>query len=454
MRRFPVVKSEIVKAAVLPAKRKGNVLYSLTLVVIGAVLGAVCVMALLARPILPATSGPAELQPVQVGEGPMASNGTPTANYSTGGDSYSVVRDRSIPSLLQQLTSDVEEQREEAAYALGLALADYRGLDEIASVGGIPILRSIIENGTETNEDVLIQVITMLTTLSGTSGEFRTDAMQEDFFHRMVKMAKDGPEDVKATAANALLRTTYMNAMYDTNYNETLPVLVDLLYNGTDRVRERVTAWMRKKFVDRPGSLANVTPQTIPALLQVLKVGSELAKRDAAIVLAIGLKYGWHRKAILRGGGIPLLVPMLSNVDIIIRALLLTSNEYPETLVEIASVGLPILQRMVEETATVETATVDPQDLWLVSSAQILCVTMARDPQAAALMVQAGMLPVWERLSREASGTTKRQAGRIVQYLSRVAAAQDQSNGNGPAVSEEGRSPGSASLRREPLAQE
>jgi hypothetical protein len=448
MRRLPVVKTEIVQSFVIPAKRKGIVLYSLMLLVIGAVIGAVCVLAVLAGPLLPTSSGRAPQQPDLVGESQIVVSDLPTSNYSferVNTNQALVAQNWSIPSLLKLLTCDSEESREDAADELRVASFDRHLQDAIALQGGITTLTRILEDGTETNENVIAQVAAVFVTLS-THPAAQTESMQQGRSRFLVRLAKHGPDDVKIAAVNALLSTLpylYLGDV-ETAYNETLPAAADLLCNGTDGVRDQVASWMQRQFFEGCGNLGTAQPGIILALLQVLKIGSDRAKVDAAKVLTALVGRGGHRKTILLGGGIPLLVPMLMDTSVqneVLATLMLFANQYPDTLAQIASVGLPILQRIVEQGTPVDDA-----DRKFISTAQMLCITLARDPQAAALMVQADMLPWWVRLSHEGSGETKRLAGRVVKYLSRVTVAQGPSDGPGASDSATLINP---SLRRE-----
>jgi hypothetical protein len=204
------------------------------------------------------------------------------------------------------------------------------------------------------------------------------------------------------------------------------------VWNGTEGVRDQAVSWLYNRYrhvyisgeeESEPG------PEVILALVHVLKVGSDQAKMRAARVLARPTFGGVHRATIVKGGGVPLLVPLLTNRTVqseVLTALLLFTTEYPEALAQVASVGLPILQRIVEQGSGVYEG-----DSWFVGHAYTLCVNLARDPALAAQMVQAGMLPLWVRLSQEGAGEAKRQARRIVKLLSRVTAAQGQSQGQG-----------------------
>jgi hypothetical protein len=428
MRRIPLVKLGAVNASIIPAKRNGNILHSVMLFVIGVVFGAVCVLLVIGRSMAPTTPSPTHYQPERDAGNPIVAPDPLAANYSGGpvGKTFkaTIVKDRSIASLLQLLTSDLEQQREEAAYALEVAALDHNCLDEIALAGAIPILRGIIESATETNEDVLSKVIGLLSSFIIGNHPVRIELMQDGFFRHFITLAKDGVADVKVPAAKALLGA--LSYTEKSALNETLSIVTDLVWNGNDGVREQVASWLRGWYRDSSG--AAVPPEVILALFQILKVGPDQAKVYAADLLATPSFVGVHRVNIVDGGGVPLLVPMLTNRKVqsaVIRALLLFTTEYPETLAQVASVGLPTLQRTVEQGAGVYDG-----DSWFVGYTYTLCVNLARDPEAAALMVQAGMLPLWVRLSQEGQGEARRQAGRVVTYLSRVTAAQGQSQGH------------------------
>jgi hypothetical protein len=428
MRRIPLVKSGAVNASIIPAKRNGNIFHSVMLLVIGVVLGALCVFIFIGAPVVPTTSSPGR------GEGsPTVVLDPPVATYSVDPvktNNVTVVTDRSIPSLLQLLTSDLEEQREEAAYALGLGTFDSRLLREIISAGGVPTLRGIIQNATETNEDVLINVIGLVSSCMICDYSIRMELVQGGFLRHFLTLAKDGSDDVKVAAAQALLGA--LSYLTESEYSETLSIVTDLVWNATEGVRDQAVSWLYDRYrhvyisaeeESEPG------PEVILALVHVLKVGSDQEKMRAARVLARPTFGGVHRATIVKGGGVPLLVSQLTNRTVqseVLTALLLFTTEYPEALAQVASVGLPVLQRIVEQGSGVYDG-----DTWFVGHAYTLCVNLARDPAVAAQMVQAGMLPLWVRLSQEGEGEVKRQARRIVKLLSRVTAAQGQGHGQG-----------------------
>jgi HEAT repeat protein len=431
MRRTPVVKSQIIKASVGPAKRTRNVVNSVIQLVVGVVIGAVSVLIFVGGFVIPTKSSPAQRQPTRGAGQPTV---VLTGNYSAGSSpvektyNATVVKDRSVPSLLQLLTSDLEEQREEAAYALEFGSRDYRFLNQIVPAGGIPILRGIIENATETNEDVVIKAVALLASCMTGHHSIRMELVQGGFLRHFLTLAKDGFDDVKVPAAQALLGV--LSYLTESEYSETLSIVTGLVWNGTEGVRDQAVSWLYNRYrhvyisgeeESEPG------PEVILALVHVLKVGSDQAKMRAARVLARPTFGGVHRATIVKGGGVPLLVPLLTNRTVqseVLTALLLFTTEYPEALAQVASVGLPILQRIVEQGSGVYEG-----DSWFVGHAYTLCVNLARDPEVAAQMVQAGMLPLWGRLSQEGQGEAKRQAGRVVAFLSRVTAAQGQSQG-------------------------
>jgi hypothetical protein len=422
MRRIPLVKSGAVNASIIPAKRSGNILYAVTLLVSGVVLGALCVFIFIGAPVVPITSSPGR------GEGsPIVVLDPPVATYSVDPvktNNVTVVMDRSIPSLLQLLTSDLEEQREEAAYALELGSADYRFRGEIVLAGGVPILRGIIQNATETNEDVLINVLALLSSCMSSHHSARMELTQDAVLRHLFILAKDGFDDVKVAAAEALLGA--LSYMEKPTYSKALSMVTDLVREGTEGVRDHVASWLYYRYNMRDGEA--VEPGVILAIVQLLKVGSDQAKMHAAVALADVSNVEVNRRMFVDGDGVPLLVPMLTNrraQNEVVRALLLFTNGNPETLAQVASAGLPILQRIVEQGAGVYEG-----DGQLVGSTYTVCMLLAADPGVAAQMVQAGMLPLWVRLSQEGSGKAKRQARRIVKLLSRVTAAQGQSQGH------------------------
>jgi hypothetical protein len=190
MRRIPLVKSGAVNASIIPAKRNGNIFHSVMLLVFGVVLGALCVFIFIGAPVVPITSSPGR------GEGsPIVMLDPPVATYSVDPvktNNVTVVMDRSIPSLLRLLTSDLEEQREEVAYALQLGSLDYHFLGDIISAGGVPILRGIIQNATETNEDVLINVLALLSSCIKSDLSARKELTQDSFLRHLLTLAKDG----------------------------------------------------------------------------------------------------------------------------------------------------------------------------------------------------------------------------------------------------------------------
>jgi hypothetical protein len=211
-------------------------------------------------------------------------------------------------------------------------------------------------------------------------------------------------------------------------YIKALSMVTDLVREGSEGVRDYVASWLYSRYDMAYGEA--VEPGVILAFVQLLKVGSDQAKMHAAMALAIvSSNVEVNRRIVVGGGGVPLLVPMLTNrraQNDVLRALLLFMTGYPETLAQVASAGLPILQRIVEQGAGVFEG-----DGQLAGSTYTLCMLLATDPAVAAQMVQAGMLPLWVRLSQEGAGEAKRQARRIVKLLSRVTAAQGQSQGRG-----------------------
>jgi hypothetical protein len=422
MRRFPVVKSEVIKASVGPSKRAGSIVHSVMLLVIGVAIGAVCVLVFIGGPMVPTKSGPAQRQPTR-GEGhpvvvpdPLTANDTKPVEKSY---NATIVQDRSIPSLLLLLSSNLGEQREEAAYALELACEDYPCLEEIVLAGGIPILRGIVDNATEANEGVLSKVIGLLSSFI-TSGQLvNTELIRDGYVRRFIALAQDGADDVKEAAVNALLSTS--SYLKEPAYNETLSTVTHLVWNGTPGVVDAAARWLANRCLNSNGKA--VEPEVIPALVQVLRVGSDEAKMLAAMALA-RTPFGNVRRTIVESGGVPLLVPLLAVRGIrrdVARALLVFTTEYPETLAQVALVGLPLLQRIVEQGPGMYV-----EESLFVGNTYKLCVNLARNPAVAAQMVQAGMLPLWVRLSQEGEGEVKRQARRVVTFLSRVTAAQDQ----------------------------
>jgi hypothetical protein len=439
MRRIPLVKLEAVNASVVPVRRNGNILYSVMLLVIGVILGALCVFIFIGAPVVPSTSipGRGEGSPIVVLDPPVATfSGDPVKT-----NNVTIVMDRSIPSLLQFLTSDLEEQREEAAHALGLGTLDSRFLREIISAGGVPILRGIVQNATETNEDVLIDVVALLSSCMNSDPSVRMELIQDSFLRNLLTLAKDGFDGVKVPAAEALLRA--LPNMDNPAFSKALSMVTDLVWEGTEGVRDKVASWLYNQNDMRYGKA--VEPGVILAIVQLLKVGSDQAKMHAATTLAVASSSGVNRRIIVDAGGVPLLVPMLTVKWVqrdLAGALLVFTMEYPETLAQIASVGLPILQHVVEQGPRMY----DEDNSLFVDYTYKLCVNLARDPAVAAQMVQAGMLPVWVRLSQEGAGEAKRQARRIVKFLSRVTAAQSQGAGvvpppNTPSIRRRDRQP-------------
>jgi ABC-type transporter Mla MlaB component len=424
MRRIPLVKSGAVNASIIPAKRNGNIFHSVMLLVFGVVLGALCVFIFVGAPVVPITSipGRGEGSPIVVLDPPVATfSGDPVKT-----NNVTIVMDRSIPSLLRHLTSDLEEQREEVAYALQLGSLDYYFLGDIVAAGGVPILRGIIQNATETNEDVLINVLALLSSCINSYKSASMELTQDGFLRHLLTLAKDGYDDVKVPAAQALLDA--LSYMEKPAYSKALSMVTDLVWEGTEGVRDKVASWLYSRY-DMKYDGGALEPGVILAIVQLLKVGSDQAKMHAAMALADLSNVEVNRRIFVDSGGVPLLVPVLTNrraQNDVVRALLLFMTGYPETLAQVASAGLPILQRIVEQGAGVYEG-----DGQLVGSTYTLCMLLAADPAVAAQMVQAGMLPLWVQLSQEGAGEAKRQARRIVKLLSRVTAAQGQSHGQG-----------------------
>jgi ABC-type transporter Mla MlaB component len=424
MRRIPLVKSGAVNASIIPAKRNGNIFHSVMLLVFGVVLGELCVFIFVGAPVVPITSipGRGEGSPIVVLDPPVATfSGDPVKT-----NNVTIVMDRSIPSLLRHLTSDLEEQREEVAYALQLGSLDYYFLGDIVAAGGVPILRGIIQNATETNEDVLINVLALLSSCINSYKSASMELTQDGFLRHLLTLAKDGYDDVKVPAAQALLDA--LSYMEKPAYSKALSMVTDLVWEGTEGVRDKVASWLYSRY-DMKYDGGALEPGVILAIVQLLKVGSDQAKMHAAMALADLSNVEVNRRIFVDSGGVPLLVPVLTNrraQNDVVRALLLFMTGYPETLAQVASAGLPILQRIVEQGAGVYEG-----DGQLVGSTYTLCMLLAADPAVAAQMVQAGMLPLWVQLSQEGAGEAKRQARRIVKLLSRVTAAQGQSHGQG-----------------------